>query len=214
MKTRHREKSAWSMRNNTKHPTLRQKRESHVRGKKAKSRCRRITRIAKNDDNRSEYQESVDGRLADIVHYAMRRLLKSDRAMYSRGIGKDSKCALCPFRALTRTCGLQDRMEQYHTEEYNWGASGQKQIRERCALYANDNMSPNEDAVFAPSPNYIRRPADIIRAAMLRGAPGVESCFPSSNLIGRDIRLVQYTDGHAFRTLNYVRGASGRYRKR
>ena len=75
-------------------------------------------------------------------------------------------------------------MEKYHAEEYNWRSSGKKRLRACCALYDNDNMSSGEDAVFATSPNYIRRSAEIIRAGILLGIPGVESCFSSSNLIG------------------------------
>ena len=70
-------------------------------------------------------------------------------------------------------------------------------------------MSSKHGAICAPSTNYLRRPDAIIRAILLRGAPDVVSFFLSSGLIGRDIRLVQYSDGAAFRTLNYARGRPG-----
>ena len=46
-------------------------------------------RIAGNDDNRSEYQESATDQQEDTVGDAMRRLLKAECATYRRGIGGD-----------------------------------------------------------------------------------------------------------------------------
>ena len=174
----------------------------------------RNLRISEDYGDRSEYQESVDGDEEDTVRDEMRILPQAECALYIRRVGKGCKRALFPFRAFERPCSLQEHHGQYSAEEYNWRASGKQQLRARCALYGEDNMSPNVDAVFPPSPNCIRRPAAIIRAKILRGAPDVESRFPTSILTGEDIRLDQYTDGAAFRNLNYARGAPGRYTRR
>ena len=215
MKSRNRRGGAFSKRTHLKRPTTRKKKGKAMYGRrKAKSISTDGVLVDENDDNQSEYQESVADQLEETVHDAMRKLLKAECAMYIRKVGKDCKCALCPFRSFTRPCRLQEHLEKYHTEEYNWCASGKKQLRACCALYDNDNMEADDDAVFAPSPNYLRRSANIIRADIILGEPGAEYCFASTNLIDRDIRLVQYADGPSFRTLNYVRDAGCSYRKR
>ena len=90
MKTRHRKQSAFSIRNPLRKPTLRKTRgKARCGGEKAQSRRRRIMRIAGNDDNRSEYQESATDQQEDTVGDAMRRLLKAECATYRRGIGGD-----------------------------------------------------------------------------------------------------------------------------
>ena len=220
MKTRNWKKSTWSMRNPRQTPTpwgeeenpgtAEGRRNPEEGGICAEPKAMNTVRDTK---NQSAAMRRIPRDEEDTVRDEMRRLLKADRAIYSRKIGKDCKYALPPFRDFARPFRLQEHLGKYHIEEYNSCASGRKQLRAICALYANDRMSSKHDAIFSRSPNYIRRSDAIIRLDTLRGNLYVVSCFSIPNLIGRDIRLVQYSNGADCRTLNYARDAAGGYRK-
>ena len=63
--------------------------KSRYGGRKDQSRSRRNMRVAAEDGDRSEYQESVGGDEKDTVRDERRRLMKAECAMYSRGIGRE-----------------------------------------------------------------------------------------------------------------------------
>ena len=105
---------------------------------------------------------------------------------------RDRRCMICPPRETQRPCRVKSHLLNYHVGRTIWRASGRERLRRCNALSGNDSFDAHVGGVFIPQPNYLRRSAEIIRAHVLTDSPDSAVEMAPSNLIDRQIRLIQY----------------------